>query len=78
MEPELDAHLRMIETGVKLNGYVYSESEKQQVGEHHDLTLSFGGARPYCVIELNGMGGSARKLRCDRRDQYTRLVKEAH
>ena len=78
LEPELDAHVRMIEAAVRPNGYVYSQSEfNTAVGQEYDFTVSFGGARPYRQKELV-QGGAARKLSYDSRHEYVRLYKDAH
>ena len=78
LEPELDAHVRMIEAAVRPNGYVYSQSEfNASVGQEYDFTVSFGGARPYRQKELIP-GGAARKLSYDNRHQYVSLYKSAH
>ena len=78
LEPELDAHVRMIEAAVRPNGYVYSQSEfNASVGQEYDFTVSFGGARPYRQKELIP-GGTARKLSYDNRHQYVSLYKRAH
>ena len=78
LEPELDAHLRMIQDAVRPNGYLYSESEfNAEVGDTYDFTVSFGGARPYRQRTLIA-GGAARKLSYNSRHQYVRLVKDAH
>jgi len=78
LEPELDAHVRMIEACLRPNGYVYSQSEfDTAVGQDYDFTVSFGGARPYRQKELVP-GGAARRLSYDSRHDYVRLYKDAH
>ena len=78
LEPELDAHVRMIEAAVRPNGYQYSQSEFDAAeGEKYDFTVSFGGARPYRQKELVP-GGAARKLSYESRHLYARLYKDAH
>jgi DNA-binding beta-propeller fold protein YncE len=78
LEPELDAHVRMIEACQRPNGYVYSQSEfNTAVGQEYDFTVSFGGARPYRQKELVP-GGAARRLSYDSRHDYVRLYKDAH
>jgi len=78
LEPELDAHVRMIEACLRPNGYVYSQSEfNTAVGQDYDFTVSFGGARPYRQKELVP-GGAARRLSYDSRHDYVRLYKDAH